>query len=138
MWGLPIQAHRYLIEPLGGTHAQNLIYSRYVKFLQSIREGRKTAPYYLLEKIKDNTNTITGKNIAHIFGNNKVDIFNINLSKFKKSLEFSHSDENNIWKINSIKELTNIKKGIMTVEFNNGETLKYEEIEELVHYIATL
>ena len=88
--------------------------------MQSIKKGRKSAPYYLLEKIKDNTNTITGRNLKHIFGHEKIDIFDVNPSLFKKSLTFSQVDKDNIWKINTIKELTNIKKGIME-EKNGGE-----------------
>ena len=137
MWGLPIQTHRYFIEPLGGTHAQSLIYTRFIKFIQSIRKGRKLAPYYLLEKIKDNTNTITGRNLKHILGHENLDIFDINIPHFKKSLKFSQLDKNNIWKINTIKEITNIQKGILEVEFSNGEKLRHEELEALAHQIAT-
>ena len=63
MWGLPFQTHRYFIEPLGGIHAQNLIYTRFIKFMQSIKKGRKSAPYYLLEKIKDNASLLNEDNI---------------------------------------------------------------------------
>ena len=52
-------------------------------------------------------------------------------------MKFSQVDKDNIWKINTIKELTNIQKGIMEVEFTNGEKLRHEEIEVLAHHIAT-
>ena len=41
MWGLPYQAHRYLIEALGGQHAQSMLTMRYVKFLQSLKRSPK-------------------------------------------------------------------------------------------------
>ena len=138
MWGLPLQTHKFFIEPLGGTHAKNMIYSRFVKFLQSIRKGNKLAPYYLLEKIKDDTNTITGKNIKTIFGNENIDIFETNMPKFKKTLNFSNIENNDLWKVNAIKEMTEIKKGNKEVVFSDGEKLDYEALEKMTNYVATV
>ena len=41
MWDLPLQTHRYFIEPLGGTHLQTMLYTRFTKFIQSISNGMK-------------------------------------------------------------------------------------------------
>ena len=80
MWNIPGESHRYLIEPLGGTHAKNMLYVRFTKFIQSIILGNKTAPRYMLQLIKNNTKTITGRNIRKIsLENNNCDIFNINI-----------------------------------------------------------
>ena len=40
MWGLPHNAHRYLITQLGGVHTQEMIMCRYVKFLQVFRNQK--------------------------------------------------------------------------------------------------
>ena len=85
MWGLPLQTHKHLIEPLGGTHAKTMLYTRFMKFVQSIRKNPKLAPYYLLEKIKDDGNTITGKNLKLILGNEKTDIFKANIKELAKN-----------------------------------------------------
>ena len=138
MWGLPLQTHKFFIEPLGGTHAKSMIYSRFVQFMQSIRKGKKSAPYYLLEKIKDDTNTITGKNIKTIFGNENIDIFETHMPTFKKTLKFSKIENNDIWKVNAIREITDIKKGSKEVIFSDGEKLEYEALEKMSHYIATV
>ena len=43
MWNLPLNAHRYLVEPLGGEHAFSMITIRFVKFIQNIRKSEKKA-----------------------------------------------------------------------------------------------
>ena len=49
MWGLPYQAHRYLVRELGGQHAEEMLIIRYVKFVQSIRKSPKLAVQFMLE-----------------------------------------------------------------------------------------
>ena len=58
MWDIPIQSHRYLMESLGGTHLKTMLYTRFIKFIRSIKSGNKIAAKLLLEMIKDNTETI--------------------------------------------------------------------------------
>ena len=61
----------YLIEPLGGTHLETMLFTRYTKFNQLIFTGIKEAPIYLINIIKNNTNTITGRNITEILNRDK-------------------------------------------------------------------
>ena len=58
-----MNAHRYLIEELAGDHAQAMILSRYVKFLQ---KSPKLAAQFMLQKVFNNVDTITGRNIRNI------------------------------------------------------------------------
>ena len=67
MWNLPRDTHRTFIEPLGGPHAQTLIYTQYIGFIQSIRKSNKRAVMYLLEKVLQDMNTMTGQNVKLIF-----------------------------------------------------------------------
>ena len=41
MWDIPIQSHRYLMESLGGTHLKTMLYTRFVKFIRSIKSGNE-------------------------------------------------------------------------------------------------
>ena len=84
MWNLPLQTHRCFIEPLGGIPAKTMIYSRFIKFTQSIRESGKAVPFYLLEKIRRNKNTITGKHLRHVaIQVNNFNILDDNIDKMK-------------------------------------------------------
>ena len=86
-----------------------MLFTRFTKFIQSIVTGIKEAPIYLLNLIKNNTDTITGRNIREILNRtNKRDIFNVNISELKKQ-KFCELPENEKWRVNLIKELTNIK-----------------------------
>ena len=66
MWALPMQTHRYLIEPLAGEHALTMLISRFVKFLQNIKKSPKLAAQFLLQKVLENVNTVTGRNVRMI------------------------------------------------------------------------
>ena len=89
MWNLPWDAHRSFIGPLGGIHAQTLIYMRYIGFMQSIRRSRKMAVMYLLEKVIQDMTTMTGQNARHIADiAEEVDIFRIKKEEFKRNFRF--------------------------------------------------
>ena len=115
MWDLPYNTHRHLIEPLGGQHVYSMILARYVKFVQSISKSSKLAIRYLLQKVKNNYNTQTGNNIRFIL--DKVgaeDIMTVKVEDIKK-LKFCESDDNNTWKANLIREITNLKHNVLSV-----------------------
>ena len=138
MWGLPLQTHRHLIEPLGGTHAKTMLYTRFMKFVQSIRKNPKLAPYYLLEKIKDDGNTITGKNLKLILGNEKNDIFKEDIKELAKNIRLCQPEVNNSWKVNIIKELTQLKLNLLSIKFgNNDDTFTKDEIQDMIDFVAT-
>ena len=91
----------------------------------------------MLEKIKNDANTITGKNLTHILGNEGKDVFNIDIRKFTKNIALCHPIENNSWKVNLIKELTNLKLNLLGVQFSDGDELNRNEIQEMINYVST-
>ena len=138
MWDLPLQTHRYFIEPLGGIHLQTMLYTRFLKFIHSIKNGIKEAPIYLLHLIKNNTDTITGRNIREILNlTNETNIFNVKASQIKEH-KFSEIPIGEEWRINFVKELTNIKMKNMSVCFENGDELSKEEINDMIFFITTM
>ena len=48
MWDLPLKTHRHFIEALGGMHAKTMLYTRFTKFIQQVRNNKKEAFVYLL------------------------------------------------------------------------------------------
>ena len=138
MWKLPYQTHRYFIEPLGGIHAKVMLITRFIQFIHSIDKGKKSAPLYLLEKVQNNLDTITGRNMMYILDELEEDNFyKINIKKVKKNFKFSNFPENNEWKINLIKDLTDVKMQQAEVKFDNGEYLYTSEIDDLLNYVST-
>ena len=76
MWGLPMNANRYLIEELAGDHAQAMILSRYVKFIKNVQKSPKLAAQFMLQKVFNNLDTITGRNIRYI--QEKINLLKVN------------------------------------------------------------
>ena len=145
MWNLPNQTHRYFIEPLGGTHVKTMLFTRFIKFLQSIKACGKPAPVYLLEKIKKNTMTITGKNIRHIaIDSNDFNILDHNPQNLKNKIKFAEETEMS-WKVNLVKELTDVKQKRMTCGMRNEITigvgddlfLSNQEIDDIISDVVT-
>ena len=136
MWGLPVQAHRYLIEELGGQHAQTMLIIRYVKFLQSLRRSPKMCVQFLLQKVYKNVNTVTGKNVEYILSktSHECDVFSVTPNKLKKNLRFNAIRNQDRWRVNMIKEIVNIKQDVLTLD---GEGFTSEELNNLLDYIST-
>ena len=140
MWGLPLQTHRYLIEPLGGEHAFTMLTTRFVNFLQNIQKSPKLAVQYMLQKVLNNVNTVTGKNvrtIQDIIGHEQ-DILSVKSVWLKKKIKFSRISEDNIWRVNMIKEIIDIKQRIVEVTPNDEEDsfLSTEQFEEILDFIS--
>ena len=73
---------------------------------------------YILNIIKSNTDTITGRNIKEILNRtNKNDIFSVKLAELKKQ-KFFELTQNQKWRSSLIKELTNIKMKTLQVKFS--------------------
>ena len=138
MWKLPYQTHRYFIEPLGGTHLKNMLFSRFTKFLQSIEKTNKNAAVYLLNRTIYNQRTITGKNVNLILKEiSEDDIMEVEINQMKKNMEFLKLPLNHEWKVNLVKELTNMKMNILSVDFDDTSSLSIEEIDDVMIFVTT-
>ena len=104
-WDFPFNMHRRFIEPLGGTHAQAIIMSNYVRFIQSIRKCNKLSVIYLLEKVRSNLETMTGSNVRHILDQLEEDIiFNkIKPKQLRKTFSFEKLEQNEIGRLTILK-----------------------------------
>ena len=139
LWDLTNHAHRYFVEPLGGTHARRMLVSRYVSFVQSVKKSPKLTVQLLLQMSKDNLETVTGRNIRYILTElNQEDIFKIKKSYIKKNLKFAPAAEEDDWKIEFVKEITNVKQNVLHVEGNDHGQFTTEELDELVNYLTTV
>ena len=134
MWELPFNSHRYFLEPLGGHHAKTMLICRYVTFIQNVRKCHKPAAIYLLEKLKGNKNTVTGRNIAYILKETgHCNIFDLKAAQLKKKLNYCETKEDDKWKIDFVKEIVDIKQSVLHLE-NNMTT---DELDDILHYLTT-
>ena len=139
MWDLPRESHKFLIEPLGGTHAKVMIYTRFIKFLQNIQNKcRKKSANYLLQIIKNDTSTVTGRNLRKISDEiNRYSLLNTDINLIKKLLHFEELTEDNIWKIHIIKELVDVRQHKMNIQFYD-EKMPTKEINNMINLISTM
>ena len=102
-------------------------------------KGKKSAPIYLLEVIKKNTQTITGRNIRLILNETeKRKIEDVTIEDIKNEIKLKTIPENETWKVNLIKELTNVKQNILYISNDNEEDFfTTPEIEAIIVELAT-
>ena len=145
MWNLPVNTHRIFIESLGGTHAQVMLVTRYITFLQSMRRTNKLAVLYLLEKVYLDQNTLTGRNVRYVQDQiNEKSIFNVKSKTVKQKYKFEELPVDQKWKVNMIQEIVNIKHNVLVL--SNGDQVQHDEsvnqltvdeMNEILSYLAT-
>ena len=91
----------------------------------------------MLELIKGDTRTITGKNIREVLKyTDGDDILNINAKDIMKTIKFKEIPPNEKWRIPLIKELTNVKQHRLEVRFDNGEYLSEDDIDKMLSFAS--
>ena len=136
MWNLPLNAHRYLIEQLSGTHARTMLICQYVKFLRSIKKSPKLAVQLLFQKLCANVNTVTGRNIRYVLdATNYESVEDIDLSKVKKNMKFCEVEEHDVWKGDFIKEMVNVKHNVLSI--CDSSFFEDEELDFIIDYLST-
>ena len=87
-------------------------------------------------RVLENVETVTGKNFAYITRKTgyRFDILSVTPNLLKRSLKFCDMKTEDKWRINMIKEVTDIKQNVLKLE---GEGFSSEELDELVEYIST-
>ena len=79
---------------------------------------------------------MTGKNVRFILDKTgEQDIFEVNPLLIKKSLKFNTITEENFWRVNLIKELTNVKQNILALD-DHENSLTNEELDEILEYVC--
>ena len=62
------------------------------------------------------------------------DIFKVNPLDIKKNLKFNTISEENAWRVNLVKELTNVKQNTLSLE-EHENSLTNEELDEILDYV---
>ena len=130
MYDLPVETHRYLVEPVSEQiHLKKLLIKRFISFLQQIKKSRKMTPKLLLNAIMNDTRSITGSNVKRILVlTKKSKVEDITTEDIENIVYEKISDEN-LWRIDLIKEITDVKFGQLTVD-----GFSQEECEEILKF----
>ena len=133
MFDLPIQTHRFIIEPISQTkHLKNVLMERFLSFLMQIEKSTKKVPKQLLAFIKNDVRSTTGSNLRNILLlTDKSNIDDLRKDHIKE-IKYQDVDPSNEWKIGFIKEITDVKFNQLEVE-----NFSKEELEEILDFLCT-
>ena len=68
----------------------------------------------------------------------KDDIFKVSKSFVKKNLKFSPIQPDDQWKLQFVREITNVKQNVLTIEENENGQFSTEELGKILDYIMTV
>ena len=110
MYNLDRKTHKYFIEPLSNRqHIKWSLIKRFINFIGKLSSSSKTPLTNLLHTIKSDCRSTTGRNLRHILKLMNADsTHEINLEKLKH-LKYHEVDKAEEWRIQLVKELTDIK-----------------------------
>ena len=133
MFDLPLQTHRYLIEPISKTkHLKFVLIDRFLSFLNQIVKSKKLIPKQLLSFIKNDVRSTTGSNLRNILLlTDKNHIEEICIDDIRKMV-FEEIDDRDKWKIDFINEITDVKFNQLDVEH-----FSREELDEILNFLCT-
>ena len=130
---LPYGTHRALIEPLTGEkHLKKILLSRFLGFMEKIKKSGKKGVRMLMETAMKDVRSVTGsnyRNLMLLLGKTSVDeVFKEDVEK----IEYFKLAVNEAWKVETIKEIIQVKQGLYQVPgFAN------DELETILDYLCT-
>ena len=133
MFDLPLDTHRNLIEPISGTsHVKIVLQKRFLSFIDQILKSKKRLPKLMLNVIKDDIRSTTGKNLRGILlQTNKLNVNQLTVSD-SQQLNYHPIDENQKRKIKVIKEVLSTRNEELTVDGFSSM-----ELEEILFHLCS-
>ena len=93
---------------------------------------------YLLAKVISDQRTITRKNVHKVqIETGSTDLLNVNTSKLKQNIKFCEIPDGMQWKIETVKELTNVRQNELNVVFDNEDLLTTKEIDIILNLVTS-
>ena len=126
MLDLPVDTHKYLIEPLSGTpHLRKILIKRFISFIKQVESSNKIAAKDLLNVIRKDTMSVTGNNIRVVLRSvDRWTMEDIQPSDIDRIWYHDIPDEEK-WRVSMIIELMEVKMNECEVEgFTDAEILE--------------
>ena len=133
MFDIPRESHRYFIEGLTQKpHLKATLIKRFLSFTNQIMESSKIALKNLFDIVKDDTQSVTGNNLRKtMLLLNKASIEDLKPNDTNE-IEYRQIPETERWKLDMVKEITDIKFGVQTLE-----SFPHEELDIILDHICT-
>ena len=105
---------------------------RFLKFLEQIRKSPKLVPKLLLLEISNDVRSTTGSNLRKIMlETDKMDVEKIDVGDVK-CIEYHQLVESEHWKVNMIRELTDVRFENVQIE-----NLSDDEVNTTLEFLCT-
>ena len=84
-------------------------------------------------------NTTTGKNVQFIQGviGEKNDLFKVSGNWLKKNIDFCKIDQNDHWKVDLIREIANIKLGVLCLDNAEDNFFTMDDFKAIIDFVST-
>ena len=132
MHGIDRKTHKYLIEPISETkHIVFHFHKRFINFVKKIQSSKKLALRCLFGSLKNDCQSTVGRNIR--FLQNKYHLGEISDfdSRTANKNEYEPIPKDEEWRVHVIKELIDVRQGMITVP-----GLSYNELKEILTFAA--
>ena len=132
MFNLPLQRHRYFVEPLTEQpHLKKVLFRRYLSFKSRIENSTKRPLKNLLMLSRKDIRTTTGRNLRLLMillGKNSVDDLSVDDID---SMEYHTISENEAWRVDLIQELIAVRE-------NEGEITGFtsKELDDILNHVC--
>ena len=131
MYDIPTE--RYFIESrTGQPHLRSSLIKRFLSFTEQIMKSPKIALKNLFKTVMYDTQSVTGYNLRRIMLMvNKNDISELRTTD-ALNLQYMPVHQEEIWKVNMVKEITDIKFGEQVLE-----DFPHDELQAILDFICT-
>ena len=94
----------------------------------------------MLQKVYNNVNTITGRNIRYIQDKvgHQYDLLTVNTSWLKNNIKFCEIEEGDKWRVGLIKEIVDIKQTKLEITPNDDDSfLSRDQLQDIIDFVST-
>lgn len=105
-FSVPRTTHKYLIETISECiHPKVMIFSRFVKYVQSMLKSSKPAIFLLVNLVKDNNGTVCGKNLSKIAKSCHSSNEKLTSKLVNQKMKYSPIPQAELWRENILTEM---------------------------------
>ena len=96
------------------------------------------AVQYLYQRVKNNVETVTGKNIAYIVKlSGYEDIDQVKSRSLSKIIQFDKMKEEDKWRVRMLREITNIKQNVSYLDPTSDESFENDQLNDIIDFLST-